>query len=242
MRSIVHLLGSLMILCSVTMLPSATSANVYFPEDSPMLWIPDQIPALPRSTVAVPVNYIAGGNTISSLLFSVDYDESWLALDPTDSDGDGIPDSIVFNVPPAFAVSVTFDPNDTDGELDIFIADVFPPLAGLPPGTIVSITLETGNPALSQEAPVGFSNDPPPSFGSSTGQSIPGTTDDGSVLIQGCCDLNDDGVVNVSDIQLVALCWTQPIGGSCVARYDIDRDGGIDIVDIQLVAARIAPP
>ena len=131
----------------------------------------------------MPINFTANGNSIASLIFSVDYDQTWLAFDPMDSDEDGIPDAVAFNLPGAFNASVTFDEADTDGELDFFIADLFPPLASLPDGAIVSMTLNVGSPPGATEAAVNFSPDPATSFGDTSGQSVPGTTDDGSVLI-----------------------------------------------------------
>ena len=68
--------------------------------------------------------------------------------------------------------------------LEIFdMADLFPPLASLSDGAIVSMTLDVGSPPSGTEAAVNFSPDPAASFGDTTGQSVPGATDDGSVLV-----------------------------------------------------------
>ncbi len=161
--------------------PAKASPNV------PMLSVPDNIPAQPAASVVVPVSFAAGGAAISSMVFSIDFDQAWLVFDPTDSDGDGVPDAVNFNLPVAFTGSVTYDAGDTDGELDFFIADVFPPLASLPDDALISITFGTGNPAAVTTAQIAFSIHPPASFGNTSGQSVPGTTDNGSVLIQACC-------------------------------------------------------
>jgi regulation of enolase protein 1 (concanavalin A-like superfamily) len=149
----------------------------------PILSIPDNIPARVGQTVSVPINFTSNGHSIASTTFSVDFDQTYLAFDPTDSDQDGIPDTVAFNVPAAFDASVTFDEGDTDGELAFFIADLFPPLAMLSDGAIVSVTLNVGSPPSTTEVAVNFSPDPAASFGDTSGQSVPGTTDDGSVLI-----------------------------------------------------------
>lgn len=232
--SVVSVLGLLAVLW---LQPAALASVNVAPDTGPALWIPDDIPALPNATVVVPVYFNGNGNPISSLVFSLDFDQTWLSFDPTDSDGDGIPDAVSFSVPATFAVSVAYDPADTDSELDFFVADVFPPLASLPAGITVQITFGTGNPAVATNVFVNFATDPPASFGSTTGQSVPGATDNGSVRVEGCCDFNSDGQITVVDIQMVALCWRQPIGGSCPARYDVNRSGAIDIVDVQRVAA-----
>ena len=75
--------------------------------DGPALAIPDQVPASPGGRVTLPINFTSNDNSISSVVFSVDYDQAWLTFDPTDSNGDDIPDAIAFNLPGAFDASVT---------------------------------------------------------------------------------------------------------------------------------------
>lgn len=161
----------------------ALSWSAAFSQTGPALTIADVecIGCSAGAEVAVPISFVNNANSIASIIFSVDFDETRLDFDPTDADGDGTPDSVVLNVPPAFGYSVTYDPADTDGELDIFIADNFPPLASMPSRTIVTITFLV-RPDATGVAPVAFSNNPAPSFGSTTGQSIAGTWRDGSVI------------------------------------------------------------
>jgi hypothetical protein len=64
---------------------------------------------------------------------------------------------------------------------------------------------------------------------------------DGSVIVTEICreDVNNDGAINIIDVQLVAACWLKPVGGSdCKPLYDVNEDGVIDIIDIQMVAAK----
>lgn len=239
MNRITYVVGTIGLLLGLWLQPGTVASARAIPTTSPGLSIPDNIPAQPNSTVVVPVHFSPEGNAISSLVFSLNFDQTWLTFDPTDSDGDGVPDAVDFNLPPAFTGSVVYDPNDLDGELDFFFGDIFPPLASLPEGDIVLITFGIDNPPVATTAFINFANNPPASFGNTSGQSVPGTTDNGSVRIEGCCDFNNDGQVTVIDIQMVAFCWRQPIGGSCQSRYDIDRDGNLDIVDIQRVAGVI---
>ena len=173
-------------LASVTALwlgtsPSALAGMIQLSQ--PTLSIPDQVQAQRGGTVTLPVTFNSGGHAIASTVFSVDYDQTWLTFDPTDSNGDGIPDDITFSTPPAFTPQVAFNPADTDGELDFVIADFAPPLASLPSGIIVSITFAVGTPPATLGAAVNFSQSPAASFGNTAGQSVPGTTDNGSVLI-----------------------------------------------------------
>jgi hypothetical protein len=156
------------------------------PESSsggPLLSMPDALPALPQGSVNVPVTYTGSGNNISALLFSVDYDQTLLTLDPTDANGDGRPDAVTCSVPGDFSCSVQFDPAKTDGELQFMIRDGSTPLAALPDGTLATLTLTAGSPPSSTNAAVNFGAALPASFGTPYGTSRPGTTDNGSVAI-----------------------------------------------------------
>jgi hypothetical protein len=144
----------------------------------PQLSISSNIPANPNSTVVVPIQFTANGFNISSTVFSIDYDETLLSFD------NSIPNAISFNLPSGFSGSCTPDITDLDGEIDCFILDPLPPLASLPNSVILNVTLRTKNPLNTVTAKAGFSaNSPPTSFGDTLGQSVPGTTLDGSVLI-----------------------------------------------------------
>jgi len=144
----------------------------------PQLSISSNIPANPNSTVVVPVLFTSNGNNISSIVFSIDYDETYLSFD------ENLPNAIDFTLPVDFAGQCSPDQVDPDGEIDCFIIDPLVPLASLPDGVLVKITLKTKNPLSPVSAKVGFSTtSPPASFGSDTGQSVPGSTLDGSVQI-----------------------------------------------------------
>ncbi len=134
----------------------------------------------------MPVNFTSNGHSITFIVLSVDFDQTCLAFDPTDSDQDGTPDAVAFNLPGAFTASATFDGGDTDGELALFISDFSAPLASLPDGALAAIAFTATcqpDPGASIIASVSFSNDPSASFTNTDSQSVLGTTDDGSVLI-----------------------------------------------------------
>ena len=149
----------------------------------PDLSIPSNISAYNGLTVSVPISFTSDGSAIASTTFSVDFDESCLAFDPTDDDGDGTPDAVSFKrLPSAFGASVAFNGSDSDGELDFFIGDTFPPLASLPDGTLATVTF-TATCSPTVVAPVSFSDAPAASFGNTGGLSVAGTTTSGSVEI-----------------------------------------------------------
>lgn len=144
--------------------------------------IPDGVPALPNAQVEIPVILNTGGQAISSAIFSIDFDEQWLQLDPSDQDKDGLPDSVSLDLPKGFTASVAFDPADVDGELDFIIYSLNPSLV-LHDGTVVRVALRTSAPPDATIAEVEFALDPWVSFGSPQGQSLFSEIDPGSVMI-----------------------------------------------------------
>ena len=180
-----------------------SSANAQ--ANGPTLTIQDQISADPSSQVEFPVTCTSNGESINAITFSVDMDESLLSFDDTDSDGDNIPDAVALSLPNGYIGSVSFDANDTDGEIDIAIFTLSSP--ALSDGQIGTITLQTGS--NQGEAAVAFSSDPAASFGNTSGQSVTGTTDNGSVLI------GDGGNTPVTDFTCTPTSGEAPLVVNC---------------------------
>jgi hypothetical protein len=147
------------------------------------LEIPDSFLASPGQHVSLPIFFEPNGRDVSSAVFSIDFDHSWLTFDGADSNQDGLPDAIHFNLPEGFVASASYEAQDEDGEIDVVI--YYPGLvqASLPAGNIMTVTLETGRPQGNFIAEVKSSLDPRASFGSPTGVSLPGTLVDGSIWI-----------------------------------------------------------
>jgi hypothetical protein len=164
------------LLVATTSLSSADAAT----SAAPMLSI-GSAQAL-GSSVTLPVSLNSGGTSVSSVAFSIDYDETRLTLNPTDADADGLPDALRLTAPESFELVATFDASDTDGEIDIFIGDITSPLAALPDDAILSVTLDlVGQPTGT--AAVNVAAAPPVSFGTLQGASAPGSSIDGSVRL-----------------------------------------------------------
>jgi hypothetical protein len=73
------------------------------------------------------------------------------------------------------------------------------------------------------------------------GAIIPTTATPQSFTISDCywADLDCDGQVRISDIQLVASRWGTAVGDANYnPAYDFDNDGDIDILDVQQIAAQ----
>ena len=147
------------------------------------LSLPDYVLGPAGKTVQLPVTLQANGKPISSLAFSVDFDESVLSFDPSDGNGDGLPDGISLKLPAGFFGSASFDAQDRDGELDVILFNPTVSSVVLPDGVIATITLAVGQPAAALLAPVNSSQDPQASFGSPDGLSLFGYMDDGSVWV-----------------------------------------------------------
>ncbi len=62
------------------------------------LTIPDDLRVQPGNLVTVPVNFMANGNATAAAVFAITFDPAVLQLDPTDRDGNGIPDAISFSL------------------------------------------------------------------------------------------------------------------------------------------------
>jgi hypothetical protein len=132
--------------------------------------------------VQVPVSFAANGNPVAAVAFVVDYDENWLTLDPTDANGDSVPDAIAASLPPDFSLTVP-QVDTINGTAHIFVGDLISPLAALPDGALLTLTFAVGNSPTNANAQVGFAASPPVSFGSTTGSSLSGTSSDGMVQI-----------------------------------------------------------
>ena len=124
----------------------------------------------------VPIDFDADGNAISSITFSVDYDQACLSFDSTDADFDGVPDSVTFKVPPAFISQALFT-GTTIRFVHFALGET------MPDGVIVEIDFAVSDKAECRgaRAEVGFSSTP--AFGDSFGRPITGWAQDGSVKI-----------------------------------------------------------
>ena len=146
------------------------------------LTIPDNYLAVPSNRVSLPIQLDPQGKQLTSVVFSIDFDESWLSFDDSDGNGDGVPDAVSLNLPSGYVAAASYDASDSDGEIDVVVypGESAPPL---PAGTLLNVQLTAGAPQSNFVAEVKSSHDPYASFGSDEGFSIPGIMSDGSVWI-----------------------------------------------------------
>lgn len=195
----------------------------------PELSLPEMKVYYGRS-ITVPLTLNNNALPVAATAFSVDFDANCLALDPTDSDEDGIPDAVALNLPAGFQASVLFDPTDKAGELDIFIGDTSPPIGTLTDGPIVTLTLTPRcQPPQGTEinAALGFSTAPVASFSDPDGQALPGQTMGSTLSIQHgvAGDCNGDDQVNAADPIAVVLEIFDNDGNYWLDAWDSDYTG-----------------
>jgi uncharacterized repeat protein (TIGR01451 family) len=192
----------------------------------PELSITSDMPSWFGRPAEVAVNFTSAGFDIAATTFSVDFDESCLQFDPTDSDANGVPDAITFATPASLQAMVTADLSDTDGELDFFIADTSLPLETFADGVLATIRFTTSCLPPGDESllvNVGFSNDPAASFSDPNGLSIRASTTPGTIEVSPGTpgDCNNDGVVDSAD---TISCLLELFDGD--GSFWLDAGGG----------------
>ncbi|MEM9774214.1 MAG: hypothetical protein AAF902_06510 [Chloroflexota bacterium] len=135
------------------------------------------------SSTSVAVSLDPAAAAVNATTFSLNYDETKLSFDDSDTNQDGLPDSMKFNLPAGYQVAITHDANDTAGEIDIAIFTLSPSGNTLSRGDLVEVTFDVAAEADSF-ASVAFSQTPPPSLGSASGASIPlDAAEDGGIQL-----------------------------------------------------------
>jgi len=153
-------------------------------QTSAKLTIAQDRTAVAGETVQVPITLTTDSAAVTAAAFRLHFDAARLTFDPTDGNGDAIPDALHFTLP-ALTEQPLITVTTHTGALDI----AFTALAATPvtwyDGVLLTVTLRAN--ALSGGSPVtttlAFDPSVPPSLGSATGTSIPVQTADGLVQI-----------------------------------------------------------
>lgn len=120
------------------------------------------------------IDFDPSGHSIVGSMFSLDLDESKLSFDPTDSNLDGVPDTIEILDPAITHWTSAFDPNRTGSELQISIADLSSTPSQFGNGPLLRIRFQVLDGQSILEEAVGFGTVPTASFGDSDGRSVLG--------------------------------------------------------------------
>ena len=108
----------------------------------PTLSIPSNLAVAPGGSFQLPVQLQRGSASINAVAFSLVIPDG-LTFDPTDANGDGIPDAISFRLPAGFVGSAQWNPANRAGQLAMVVMDT----SGRKPlpasSTIAVVTLKT---------------------------------------------------------------------------------------------------
>ncbi len=134
--------------------------------------------------VQIPITLTTGGAAVTAAAFRLHFDAAHLRFDPTDSNGDSIPDAVVFHLPPLTSqpwISVTVQ----NGTLDIFVTELAATPVAWDDGNFLTVTWRVhewvGNAPVTTT--IAFDPSIPPSLGSATGTSVPVKAANGRVQI-----------------------------------------------------------
>lgn len=162
--------------------PTANAIKSVSAASAPALTIANAVAAQPGESLAVPITFASNGSQVAATAFVLTYDASRLHFDPTDGNGDGIPDAVNLHVPARFAKRVALD---GEGRIQIALSDMAVPLMTLADGPLATITFTVAMAAEGESAAISFADDYPVSVGGINGASLPVITENGSVLIDG---------------------------------------------------------
>lgn len=136
------------------------------------------------TTVQLPITLSTNGARVTAAAFRLHFDPARLSFDPSDHNGDTLPDALTFAQPPLVSqplFSVTVHPD----ALDIAFTDLATPPGSWYDGAFLTVTLRVQE--ISGDAPltttVAFAQSSPPSLGSATGASLPIQANDGVVQL-----------------------------------------------------------
>lgn len=172
--------------------PQETACDIGSYEFVPLSLEPDlTIPNTPldasNGSFSVPVNFTGNGADIASVGFSIDYDETCLSFDETDSDTDGMPDAIT-GLPNGFQTTISHNSADSSGELDLSLFDSTTPIGTLRDGPLFTLAL-TVKPACittdgsSRDVTINFAASPAPSFGNPGAVDVAGTATGATIAL-----------------------------------------------------------
>jgi hypothetical protein len=191
------------------------------PEAAPLLAMPSEKLADPNNTVKIPVSFTGNSNNVSSVVFSIDYDNVWLVYD------NSLPNALQVAIPNGFVGGCSPNTMDSFAEINCFIYDGSPPLEALPDGVFVTVTLRTANAPNGTLAAVNFSSTSPVSFGNTSGQAVVGSGQNGSVRIGAYVP---PVTASINYLPLVLRPEETPVGGNCtyttIANSTFEPQGG----------------
>lgn len=220
-------------------------------DDGPVLSVPTDVPARTGDTVTVPLEVDSQGNDIGGYVATLDLDQSCLAFDARDGDGDGNADGLVFapTIDPVHTLlDVDFDAARTEGELILSVLSTDRPSARLD-GLLATIEL-----TVTCTVPAGDSARSAPvrpveaTFVDVLGRTVPaGVLVDGSVLV--LAGNPEPELVSLNGIPIERFPVIRPVvpqaplyilrDGGFAIEQDENADPSVAYLDFAAASARI---
>ena len=162
-------------------------AGTGVPIPRPVLSVPGTPIRVTNGRFSVPVQFTSNNTTVSALGFALGYDPLCVNFDASDTDNNGVPDAIT-GLPTAFAASISHNPSNSSGALEIALFDDTPPITTLSSGPLLTLNFMV-NPGCittdgsTQLAKLSFATTPAASFSNPTAGEVDGTATGATIVL-----------------------------------------------------------
>jgi hypothetical protein len=129
---------------------------------------PAEAALFPGQVTSVPLVLKTNEHDVAAFAASVSFDPAQLKLDPADSDADGVPDAVHFDLPAGMYRAATYDA--AAGKVDLVATGIVMPLPQLTDGVVVTLNLQPVDGAEGKTTPLTVGN---LSLGNSEGGTVP---------------------------------------------------------------------
>jgi hypothetical protein len=143
------------------------------------LQVAGNLVGMPGATVTTPIQLTTDGHTVAAAAFALKFDATHLRFDPTDKDGDSIPDAIHLATPVRFTANVHY--NAVTSQIEIALYGASLPLPSLTDAVIATVDLQVIAGSAEKTALVQLSN---ASLGDDQGRTIALTVNTDGVQVQ----------------------------------------------------------
>ena len=164
--------------------PCGTDTDQSTGQTAATLTIAGNRTATTGTTIQLPITLATNGTAVTSAAFRLYFDSAHVSFDPTDQNGDNLPDALTLIQPPLVSQPLITVTAHSDA-LDIAVTDLATPPGAWYDGVFVIVNLRVHE--ISSSAPltttIAFAQSVPPSLGSANGTSIPVEAIDGVVQV-----------------------------------------------------------
>ncbi len=141
------------------------------------------VSAAAGGSAVLPFEFKNGGNAIDTIFFVLSYDATLLTFDNSDSDGDDVPDSMVFALPEGYRALVSDLVSNNEGRIQVLIYNQNSAVNKITPGQLLQITFGINWIDQPFVTDVVFLTNPTPFFANNDDEVVEGEFIDGSINI-----------------------------------------------------------